>query len=100
LAEPPLPAMHPYGSRAQKKAATWRAGLEHDYQRDAARQTLRGFLEKVVIPPRVGMLRVAGNLEMTLAAARGRILRTGRFPRLIYLSRGRAIALCRLLWAE
>ncbi len=33
------------------KATSLAAGLEHHEQRDAARQALRSFLEKIVIPP-------------------------------------------------
>jgi len=52
--------------------AKWSAAvLEHDEHRDAARQALRGFLEKIVIPPGDGLLRVVGNLGAMLAAAQG-----------------------------
>jgi hypothetical protein len=47
------------------------AGLEQQDQRDAAREALRGFIEKVVIPPE-GLLLVVGNLGARLAAAQGR----------------------------
>ena len=51
LAEPPLPALHPQMAEVfRQKATTLAAGLEHDEQRDAARQALRGFLDKIVIP--------------------------------------------------
>jgi hypothetical protein len=46
--------------------------LEHDEQRDAARQALRGFLDKIVIPEGDGLLQVVGNLGSMLAAAQGR----------------------------
>jgi hypothetical protein len=46
--------------------------LEHDDQRDAARQALRGFLVKIVIPPDDGLLQVVGNLGAMLATAQGR----------------------------
>ena len=73
LAEPPLPAMHPHmGEVFRQKATTLAAGLEHDEERDAARQALRGFLEKIVIPPGDGLLQVVGNLGSMLAAAQGR----------------------------
>jgi hypothetical protein len=57
-----------------RKTATLTAGLEHDEQRDAARQALRGFLEKIVIPPGDELLQVVGNFGEMLAAAsrRGR----------------------------
>ena len=74
LAEPPLPALHPHMAEVfRQKATTLAAALEHDEQRDAARQALRGFLEKIVIPPGEGLLQVVGNLGMMLAAAHGRI---------------------------
>lgn len=72
LAEPPLPAMHPQMAEVfREKATTLAAGLEHDEQRDAARQALRGFLDKIVIPPGDGLLQVVGNLGSMLAAAAG-----------------------------
>ena len=74
LAEPPLPALHPQMAEVfRQKATTLAAGLEHDEQRDAARQALRGFLDKIVIPPGDGLLQVVGNLGAMLAAAQGRI---------------------------
>ena len=73
LAEPPLPAMHPQMAEVfRQKATTLAAGLEHDEQRDAARQALRGFLDKIVIPPGDGQLQVVGNVGSMLAAAQGR----------------------------
>jgi hypothetical protein len=48
--------------------------LEHDEHRDAARQALRGFLEKIVIPPGDGLLQVVGNVGSMLAAAQSRSL--------------------------
>lgn len=73
LAEPPLPALHPQMAEVfRRKATTLAAGLEHDEQRDAARQALRGFLDKIVIPPGDGLLQVVGNLGSMLAAAQGR----------------------------
>jgi hypothetical protein len=73
LAEPSLPALHPDMAAAfQRKATTLAAGLEHDEQRDAARQVLRGFLERIVIPPGDGLLQVVGNLGAMLEAAQDR----------------------------
>ena len=73
LAEPPLPALHPQMAEVfRQKATTLAAGLEHDEQRDAARQALRGFLDKIVIPPGDGLLQVVGNVGSMLAAAQGR----------------------------
>ena len=70
LIEPPLPALHPELPEVfRQKATTLAAGLEHDEQRDAARQALRGFLEKIVIPPGDGLLQVVGNVGSMLNAA-------------------------------
>ena len=55
----------------RQKAATLTAGLEHDEQRDASRQALRGFLESIIIPPGDGLLQVRGNLSVMLATAAG-----------------------------
>ena len=73
LADPPVPAMHPQMAEVfRQKATTLAAGLEHDEQRDAARQALRGFLDKIVIPPDEGLLQVVGNVGTMLAAAQSR----------------------------
>jgi len=50
------------------------AGLEHDEERDAARQALRGFLDKIVIPRGEGLLQVVGNVGSMFAAAQSRSL--------------------------
>jgi hypothetical protein len=55
----------------RQKATTLAAGLEHDEQRDAARQALRRFLQSIIIPPGDGLLQVTGNLGAMLAAAAG-----------------------------
>jgi hypothetical protein len=57
----------------RQKATMLAAGLEHDAQRDAARQALRGFLDKIVIPAGDGLLQVVGNIGSMLAAAQGRL---------------------------
>ena len=72
LAEPQLPALHPNMAEVfRHKAATLAAGLARDDQRDAAREALRGFVEKIVIPPGTGLMQVVGNLGAMLAAATG-----------------------------
>lgn len=72
LAEPPLPALHPNMAEVfRQRATTLAAGLEHDEQRDAARQALRGFLQSIIIPPGDGLLQVTGNLGAMLDAAAG-----------------------------
>ena len=69
----PLPALHPQMADVfRKKATSLAAGLEHDEQRDAARKALRGFLERIEIPPGNGLLQVVGNLGSMLTAAQGR----------------------------
>jgi hypothetical protein len=55
----------------RQKATMLAAGLEHDDQRDAARETLRGFVEQIVIPPGNELLKVVGNLGAMLDAAAG-----------------------------
>lgn len=73
VAEPVVPALHPNMAEVfRHKTTTLSAGLEHDDQRDAARQALRGFIDKIVIPPGDGLLQVVGNLGKMLEAAGGR----------------------------
>jgi hypothetical protein len=51
------------GGRFPPKIEQLAKALEHDdaEQRDIARQTLRGFIDRIVIPPGDGLLQVAGN---------------------------------------
>ena len=73
LAAPTLPALHPRMADVfRQKTLTLAAGLEHDDHRDAARQALRGILDRIVIPPGEGMLQVVGNIASMLATAQGR----------------------------
>lgn len=73
LAEPPLPALHPSMAGVfHKKALTLAAGLEDEDRRDAAREALRGFLTRIVIPAGEERLQVEGNFGEMLAAAQGR----------------------------
>jgi hypothetical protein len=58
--------------KASPWPATLAAGLEHEDLRPAARQALRGFLDKIVIPPGDELLQVIGSVGMMLAAAQGR----------------------------
>ena len=84
LAAPPLPALHPKMADVfREKATTLAAGLEHDEQRDAARLALRGFLDKIVIPPGDGLLQVVGNVGSMLAAAQGRATKSMRSVMLV-----------------
>jgi hypothetical protein len=48
------------------------AGLQHDEERVAPRQALRGFLQTIVIPKGDGLLQVVGNFGEMLDAASGR----------------------------
>jgi site-specific DNA recombinase len=73
LVQAPSPALHPHMAEVfRQKATTLAAGLEYDEQRDAARLALRGFLQKIVIPPGDGLLQVVGNVGLMLAAAQDR----------------------------
>jgi len=65
--------MHPQMAEVfRQKATTLAAGLEHGGERDAARHALRGFLDKIVIPPGDGLLQVVGSVGSMLAAAQSR----------------------------
>ena len=48
------------------------AALERDDEHDAARQALRGFIDKIIIPAGAGLLQVVGNCGEMLKAAAGR----------------------------
>ncbi len=70
--DPPLPALHPHMAEVfRQKTMQLAAALEQDQERDAARQALRGFIDRIVIPPSDGLLQVVGNLGEMLAAAAG-----------------------------
>lgn len=58
----------------RQKTTMLAAALENDQEHDAARQALRGFLDKIVIPPGDGLLQVVGNLGAMLEAAAGQKL--------------------------
>jgi hypothetical protein len=49
------------------------ATLEHqdDEQRQTARESLRGLIDRIIIPPGGGLLQVVGNLGEMLTAAGG-----------------------------
>jgi hypothetical protein len=73
-AEPPLPALHPQMAEVFRRKTTHLAAAleqEDDEQRETARQALRGFIEKIVIPPGDELFRVVGNLGEMLTAAGG-----------------------------
>ena len=74
-AEPSLPALHPKMADVfRQKTIQLAAALEHEdeEQRESARQLLRGFIDRIVIPPDNGLLRVVGNFGTMLTAAGGR----------------------------
>ena len=58
----------------EQKIKQLAAALEHENAelREAARQALRAFIERMVIPPGDGLLQVVGNLGEPLTAADGR----------------------------
>ena len=69
----PQPALHPAMAEVfRQKTTMLAAALEHDEEHAAARHALRGFLDKIVIPPGDGLLQVVGNLGEMLTAASGR----------------------------
>lgn len=72
--EPVLPALHPhmatvYGQKVEKLAVA----LAHkdEEQREAARAALRGFIDRIVIPPGEEKLVIVGDLGRMLATAAG-----------------------------
>jgi site-specific DNA recombinase len=67
--DPPPPAVHPNVAEVfRQKATTLAEGLEHENQRHAAREALRGFVDKIVIPSGDGLLQIVGNLGAMLVA--------------------------------
>ena len=74
-AERTPPILHPNMARVfEQKIQQLAAALEHEDAelRESARQTLRGFLDRIIIPPDDAMLQVVGNLGGMLTAAEGR----------------------------
>ena len=73
-AEPTPPALHPNMARVfEQKIEQLAAALEHEDAefRETARQALRGFIDRIVIPPGDGLLQVVGNFGEMFAASRG-----------------------------
>jgi site-specific DNA recombinase len=73
-AEPVLPALHPHMATVyRQKVERLAAALAHEDedQREAARSSLRGFIDRIVIPPGDGKLMVLGDLGRMLATAAG-----------------------------
>ena len=84
--EPPLPALHTHMAEVfRHKTMQLAAALEHEdeEEREAARQALRGFIDRIVIPPGDALLQVVGNFGEMLTAANGR----GRLPLLCEIPR-------------
>ena len=74
-AEPPPPALHPNMAGVfEQKIGQLAAALEHEDAElcETARQALRGFIDRIVIPPGDALLQVVGNLGEMLTAAGGR----------------------------
>jgi site-specific DNA recombinase len=73
--EPIQPALHPNMAQVfERKIGHLAAalGVDDPEQREAARQTLRGFIDHIVIPPGDALLQVVGNFGEMLSAADGR----------------------------
>jgi DNA invertase Pin-like site-specific DNA recombinase len=72
---PASPVFHPKMAVVfRQKTMQLAAALEHEdeEQREVAREALRGFIDRIVIPPGEGLLQVVGNFGEMLAAAAGR----------------------------
>ena len=68
----PPPHLHPnMASVFEQKIRALAAALEHEdiEQRESAWTTLRGFIDRIVIPPGDALLQVVGNLGEMLTAA-------------------------------
>lgn len=68
----PPPLLHPDMSEVfRQKTEQLASALEHEdeEQRETARQALRGFIDRIVIPSGDGLLQVVGNFGEMLAAA-------------------------------
>jgi site-specific DNA recombinase len=73
--EPTLPALHPKMAEIFRHKIGQLAKaleLQDAEQRELARHTLRGFIDRIVIPPGDELLQVIGNLGEMLAVASGR----------------------------
>jgi site-specific DNA recombinase len=73
-AEPPPPALHPNMARVfEQQIAQLASVLEHEDAelREKARQALRGFIDRIVIPPGDALLQIVGDLGSMLTAAGG-----------------------------
>ena len=72
-AEPPPPALHPNMARVFEQRIGQLAALEHEDAelREKARQALRGFIDRIVIPPGDALLQIVGDLGSMFTAAGG-----------------------------
>ena len=64
--EPVLPALHPQMAQVfRQKTMQLVSALEHEDAelREAARESLRGFIDHIVIPPKDGLLQVVGEFR-------------------------------------
>ncbi len=72
--EPALPALHPQMATIyRQKVERLADALQHpdEEQREAARTSLRGFIDAIIIPVGNGLLEVRGDLGRMLAAVAG-----------------------------
>jgi DNA invertase Pin-like site-specific DNA recombinase len=73
LVVPQVPALHPNMAHIyREKATALAAGLVDEAHLDEARQAVRGFIERIEIPPD-GLLQVVGSLGTMLELAQGRL---------------------------
>ena len=73
-AEPPPPVLHPKMAQVfEQKIGQLASALEHEDAelRENARQALRGFIDRIVIPPGDALLQIVGDLGSMLTAAGG-----------------------------
>ena len=77
-ADAPLPLLHPsmaddFGRKVEALTTTLTTGDQHG----AAREALRGLIDKVVVPPGDGLLMIHGNLGKMLEASGGKDCKNG-----------------------
>ena len=70
----PVPVLHPrMADEFRRRAEVLASGISGDseQERERARETLRGFVDRIIIPPGSGELRLVGDLGEMLTAAAG-----------------------------
>lgn len=78
LNQPHAPALHPKMAAVyREKVSELCRGLGSDEHRESARASVRGLIERILIPPGDQLLRVEGNLPAMLDTAHGRVVRSG-----------------------